>query len=83
HNLAILFWITANCTWMIGEFFGWDEGTFGLRRMALIPFGFGLAILAVYYILYFTQKRFRDKVVQQTEQVLEEEMHHNEEKKTA
>lgn len=83
HNLAILFWITANCTWMIGEFYGWDEGTFGLRRMALIPFSIGLAILAVYYILYFTQKRFRDKVVQQTEQVLEEETHLQENKKTA
>lgn len=37
HNLAVVFWITANCTWMIGEFYGWDEGKFGLRNMSLIP----------------------------------------------
>ena len=83
HNLAILFWITANCTWMIGEFYGWDEGPYGLRRMALIPFIIGLSILAVYYILYYTQKRFREKVVKQTEQRLEEESHQKAQKKTA
>lgn len=51
HNLAIIAWIVANCTWMTGEFFGWDEGTFGLRRLALIPFVIGLVILAVYYLV--------------------------------
>ena len=51
HNLAIISWIVANCTWMTGDFFGWDEGTYGLRRLALIPFAIGLLILAVYYLV--------------------------------
>lgn len=52
HNLAVNFWITANCTWMIGEFFGWDEGLiggYGLRQMAVIPFSIGLLLLIPYY----------------------------------
>lgn len=53
HNLAIVFWITANCTWMIGEFFGWDENLvngLGLRQFAVIPFGIGLSIIGYYYL---------------------------------
>jgi hypothetical protein len=73
HNLAILCWIIANCTWMIGEFFGWDEGEFGLRKMALLPFSAGLAILAVYYLLYYFQPSFRGKVHSQADKVLEKE----------
>lgn len=83
HNLAVDFWIVANCTWMIGEFFGMDEGPYGLRHMALIPFAIGLLILATYYILYYNKKAFRDKVVQQTEQALEEEMLQTKNKRTA
>lgn len=83
HNLAILFWITANCTWMIGEFFGWVDGKYGLRNMSLIPFGIGLSILFVYYGLYFTQKRFREKLEKQTQQMLEKEMQPKNPKKTA
>lgn len=52
HNLAVIFWITANCTWMIGEFFGWDEGLvgrFGLRQLSIVPFSIGLLILIPYY----------------------------------
>jgi hypothetical protein len=52
HNLAVDFWITANCTWMIGEFFGWDEGVvggYGLRQIAVIPFSIGLLLLVPYY----------------------------------
>lgn len=83
HNLAVDFWIVANCTWMIGEFFGMDEGPYGLRHMALIPFAIGLLILATYYILYYNKKAFREKVVQQTEQALEEEMLQSKNKRTA
>ena len=61
HNLAVVFWIIANCTWMVGEFYGIDEGIYGLRHIALIPFSIGLLILAVYYYLHFTSRRFRDK----------------------
>ena len=53
HNLAIVFWITANCTWMVGEFYGWDENLYkgyGLRKFAVIPFGIGLSIIGYYYI---------------------------------
>jgi hypothetical protein len=59
HNIAIDFWIVANCTWMVGEFFGWDENLFqlintniGLRQLAIIPFSIGLGVLAFYYLVY-------------------------------
>ncbi len=55
HNLAVVAWIVANCTWMVGEFLGIDAKiggfSFGLRQIALIPFGVGLLILAVYYLV--------------------------------
>jgi len=43
HNLAVIFWISANCLWMVGEFFGWEtapgvllsvpEGNTALRQI--------------------------------------------------
>ncbi len=74
HNLAVVFWITANCTWMIGEFFGWDEGKFGLRNAALVPFTIGLGILTVYYSLYFFSQKFREKIALQSVHVIEDEL---------
>ena len=56
HNLAVDFWITANCTWMIGEFFHWDENLwhgYGLRQASIIPFALGLGILAYYYLVLY------------------------------
>jgi len=56
HNLAVDFWITANCTWMIGEFFKLDENVwhgYGLRQLAIIPFAMGLGVLAYYYIVLY------------------------------
>lgn len=55
HNLAIIFWISANSYWMISEFFGFDEnqvwqGVEG-RHLAIIPFGIGVLILAFYYVI--------------------------------
>ena len=54
HNLAIIFWITANAYWMISEFFGFDETQllYGIegKYFALIPFSVGVLILAYYYI---------------------------------
>jgi hypothetical protein len=76
HNLAIDFWITANCTWMVGEFTGWDAnlvGQYGLREFSLIPFGIGLIILAYYYLVYMHRKEFEDQVHQQTEALIKEE----------
>ncbi len=71
HNLAVVFWIVANCTWMIGEFFGLDEGRWGLRNMALLPFGMGLLILGGYYFLYLTNRSFKEKILRQTEQLFD------------
>jgi hypothetical protein len=76
HNLAIDFWITANCTWMVGEFYGWDEnliGSWGLRQFSIFPFSIGLLILGYYYLVYMHKEDFEDQVHQQTEKVIEEE----------
>ncbi|HEX8348933.1 MAG TPA: hypothetical protein VF598_03155 [Hymenobacter sp.] len=55
HNLAIVFWITANSYWMISEFFGFDTLLIGRtitgKHLALIPFLLGLLILAYYYLV--------------------------------
>lgn len=53
HNLAIVFWITANAYWMISEFFGFDTmvvwNSFTGKHLALIPFVTGVLILLHYY----------------------------------
>ena len=54
HNLAVVFWITANAWWMTAEFFEFDEtpvllGVSG-RHLALIPFCIGAGILACHYV---------------------------------
>ena len=53
HNLAIIFWISANSLWMITEFLEIDEnhlfGSFDYRHLAIIPFVLGLLMLAYYY----------------------------------
>jgi hypothetical protein len=54
HNLAVVFWISANAWWMLAEFFEFDEiglwhGISG-RHFALIPFGIGAAILLYHYL---------------------------------
>ncbi len=59
HNLAVDFWITANCTWMIGEFFHLDENLwhgYGLRQAAIVPFALGLGVLAYYYIVLYKKR---------------------------
>jgi hypothetical protein len=52
HNSAVVCWICANATWMIGEFFNWDEAPYHLRKVAVGIFGIGIAMLAFYYIYY-------------------------------
>lgn len=54
HNLAIVFWITANSYWMTSEFVGFDTklvlgGLATGKQLALIPFGLGLLVLALHY----------------------------------
>jgi hypothetical protein len=46
HNIAVLLWIMANSTWMIGEFYFKD----GLKTPAFIFFITGLTIIAYYYV---------------------------------
>lgn len=75
HNLAIDFWITANCTWMVGEFFKLEEnliGSFGLRQLSIIPFGIGLLILGYYYLVLINKKGYNEIIDQQTESVFKE-----------
>lgn len=56
HNLAIVFWISANSFWMISEFFKFDEMVllFGLtgKQTAMIPFVLGLLCLFYYYLIW-------------------------------
>ena len=55
HNLAIVFWITANSYWMLSEFFNFDAVRIGTltdgKHLAIIPFGIGLLILTYYYLV--------------------------------
>jgi len=67
HNLAIVFWITANAYWMISEFFGFDEdniwGNITGKHFALIPFTAGALTLLIYYLLLRPKETKREKVV--------------------
>jgi hypothetical protein len=77
HNLAVILWITANCTWMIGEFYGWDEnliGPYGLRQFSLIPFILGLLVLFYYYFVLSRQKGFKEKMFSRTDEILKKEL---------
>jgi hypothetical protein len=55
HNLAIVFWITANSYWMTSEFFGFDTVRVAPhvtgKHLALVPFLIGLVILLYYYLV--------------------------------
>ena len=54
HNIAVVFWITANGYWMITEFFSDNDD---LRYYAVIPFSLGLIVIAYYYVrLLFSKK---------------------------
>lgn len=72
HNLAVVLWITANCLWMTGEFYGWDEGMFGARRLALIPFSAGLCILIYYYLFLAHRRSFRKQMLLKAEELIKE-----------
>ena len=56
HNLAVIFWISANAYWMISEFFHFDAMTFygdiTYKYLAIIPFSIGILMLAYYYLLW-------------------------------
>jgi len=56
HNLAIIFWITANSYWMISEFLHFESmtlyGDITYKYLAIIPFSIGILILAYYYLVW-------------------------------
>jgi hypothetical protein len=49
HNIAVCLWITANATWMTGEFFYSD----GFRPYAMIFFTAGFIVVTAYYVVHF------------------------------
>lgn len=69
HNLAIVFWITANGYWMIVEFF-WPDLDH-LRYYAAIPFSIGIFFIAAYYLLILPREKKREKLVTITVEVSE------------
>lgn len=68
HNLAIVFWITANAFWMIVEFMGKDDA---LRVYTIIPFSIGLICISYYYLAVLPRERQNPKMVNITVQVPE------------
>ncbi len=56
HCVAVVLWIMANGTWMVGEFFFHD----GTRQLAMPFFFSGLAVVAVYYLLVAPRHALRN-----------------------
>ncbi len=65
HNLAILCWICANCSWMTCEFF-WPEYDF-LRYYTAVPFGLGMLFIGYYYLVLRPAAWRRAKLIQNLE----------------
>ena len=67
HNLAIVFWITANSYWMISEFFHFDAlifyGEITYKYLALIPFLSGISVLGWYYIWWKPQHKNKEEAM--------------------
>ena len=61
HNLAVVFWISANAWWMITEFFEFDETPlwFGVsgRHWSMLPFLLGAFVLLRYYAAQWFHRR--------------------------
>ncbi len=55
HNLAVIFWVIANATWMSTELFGEEDdlylGFFKGHQLAMIPFVTGSLILLTYNLI--------------------------------
>lgn len=47
HNLAVCFWITANATWMTGEFFDFADPA---KKVAAVCFVIGIILILSAYI---------------------------------
>jgi hypothetical protein len=52
HNLAVLFWISANSLWMVGEMYCNDC----TKPYAIWVFAAGMGVLAVYYAFLLLRK---------------------------
>ena len=56
HNVAIVFWISANAYWMVSEFFAFDSkqlfGEYTYKHLAIIPFVIGILMLVYYYLIW-------------------------------
>jgi len=59
HNAAVVMWILANSTWMLGEFMNND-----LRHIAVLLFGLGILILLIYYLFFFAKDRKEERELQ-------------------
>ncbi len=61
HNVAIVFWISANSYWMISEFAGFGTKLFysiyTFKHLAVIPFVIGILILAWYYLWWAPREK--------------------------
>ncbi|MDB5281464.1 MAG: hypothetical protein JWO06_539 [Bacteroidota bacterium] len=53
HNVAVCLWISANATWMTGEFFYHDY----LRNYAMVFFAAGIVVVSIYYFGYFPNRK--------------------------
>jgi uncharacterized membrane protein (GlpM family) len=67
HNIAVCLWITANATWMTGEFFFKDERQEAMRSFATIFFGIGLVVVAIYYVIYLPKRNKQQAAYNGTE----------------
>jgi hypothetical protein len=56
HSVAVVLWIMANSTWMIGEFFFND----GIRPLAALFFVLGLLTVSWYYLVLLPRRMRRD-----------------------
>jgi len=61
HNIAVCLWITANATWMTGEFFYFDT----LRPYATVLFALGLIVVSFYYLVLFPKRNETPEVHEQ------------------
>ena len=53
HNVAVCLWISANSTWMIGEFY-FENST---KPLAMVFFTLGLLVLLLHYMSTWIQRR--------------------------
>ncbi|MBZ5857368.1 hypothetical protein [Flavihumibacter profundi] len=72
HNLAVAFWIIANCYWMSVEFL---EAPDYYRYFAAIPFTIGFLFIASYYIFIRPTEEKNQKTVTISIDVPEDTLH--------